>query len=52
MYDDYAEIYDLIYTFLNYKKTAKKVPNIIIFFILLPLPFTQLIFKLGYLKTC
>ena len=30
MYDDFAEIYDLIYSFLDYKKAAKKVKNLII----------------------
>ena len=30
MYDDFAEVYDLIYTFLDYKKTAKKVKKLIL----------------------
>ena len=30
MYDEFAEVYDLIYTFLNYKKTAKKVKKLIL----------------------
>ena len=29
MYGDFAEIYDLIYTFLDYKKSAKKVKKLI-----------------------
>ncbi|MBY9003470.1 MAG: class I SAM-dependent methyltransferase [Candidatus Lokiarchaeota archaeon] len=30
MYDNYAEIYDLIYEFLDYEKTAKKIKKLIL----------------------
>lgn len=30
MYNDFAEIYDLIYEFLDYKKTAKKIKKLIL----------------------
>ena len=30
MYGEFAEVYDLIYTFLDYKKTAKKVKKLIL----------------------
>ena len=30
MYDNFAEIYDLIYEFLDYEKTAKKIKKLIL----------------------